>query len=310
MRLRYLFALLAISCYGYELTGRIEPAATFAVFLHGTSAPFEASTESDASGHFQFRKLASGAYTLVVSTSARGELQRTIELSPGTVDSRGGLNIALRIEDGRLESDGKRSTGATVSATALSLPDSAVREYREAQRCLSRRDSDCASGHLTRAVQIAPGFVAAWNQLGTIAYQTQRYAEAETNFRRALGADHEAFEPLVNLGGVLLNLRRPEEAIEYNKQAVARRPNDALANSQLGMSYLQLNEFDQAESYLKTAVLLDPAHFSHPQLSLASIYIMKGDRQSAVTALRGFLEQHPDSPAAAGIRGKIAQLSR
>ncbi|HKD09496.1 MAG TPA: tetratricopeptide repeat protein [Bryobacteraceae bacterium] len=310
MRPRYLIALLAINCCGYELTGRIDPPALFAVFLHGTTAPFEASTESDASGRFQFHKLAPGTYTLVISTAARGALQRTIELSPGTVDSRGRLNLALRIENSRLESDGKRSTGATVAATVLSIPDSAVREFREAQRCLQRRDSDCASGHLRRAVQVAPQFVAAWNQLGTIAYQTQRYADAETNFREALRSDPEAFEPLVNLGGVLLNLGRPEEAIGYNKRAVERRPNDALANSQLGMSYLQLNELDPAEKYLKTAVQLDPAHFSHPQLSLAGIYIKRGDRQSAASALRGFLEQHPDSPRAVEIREKIAQLSQ
>jgi tetratricopeptide (TPR) repeat protein len=310
MRLPYLVALLALNCCGYELTGRIEPPGTFAVFLHGATTPFETATETDAGGRFQFHKLAAGTYTLVISTAARGELQRTIELSPGTVDSRGRLNLALRIENSRLESDGKRSTRATVSATILSIPDGAVKEYQEAQRCLSRRDSDCASGHLRRAVQTAPQFAAAWNQLGTIAYQTQRYEEAETNFRRALSADAEAFEPLVNLGGVLLNLGRPEEALGYNKQAVARRPSDALANSQLGMSYLQLRELDLAEKYLKVAVQLDPAHFSHPQLLLAGIYIMRGDRESAATALRGFLEQHPDSPAAAEIRAKIAQLSR
>lgn len=185
-----------------------------------------------------------------------------------------------------------------------------MREYEEAQRCLSRRESDRASGHLSRAVEIAPRFVAAWNQLGTIAYQTRRYSEAEVNFRRALDIDPEAFEPLVNLGGVLLNLGRPREAIGYNQRAVARRPNNALANSQLGLSHFDLNDLDLAEQYLKIAVRLDPAHFSHPQLVLAEIYLRRGNRPSALAALRDFLDQHPDSPQAAGVREEIASLSR
>jgi len=306
----WLVAVLALRCWGYELTGRIEPAAVVHVFLHGATAPFESSTASDDNGRFRFRRLAAGTYTLAISTRARGEALQTIELSPGTVDSKGRLDLSLRIDDGRLEFDGVNTTGATVSAIVLSIPDRAVREYEEAQSCLSRRESDRAAAHLERAVEIAPRFVAAWNQLGTIAYQARRYSEAEANFRRALDIDTEAFEPLVNLGGVLLNLGRPQEALEYNQRAVVRRPNNALANSQLGLSYFDLNDADLAEKYLKIAVQLDLAHFSHPQLPLAEIYLRRGDRPSALRVLRDFVERHPDSPQAANVRREMAELGR
>lgn len=309
MRHACLIVVLALRCSGYDLTGRIEPPAAASVFLQGVTAPFAASTTGGADGRFEFHKLAAGAYTLVISTPARGEARQTIELSSGTVDPKGHLDIVLRIDDGRLESEVVHAAGATVSATILSIPERAMREYRTAQRCLSRRDPVCATAHLRRAVEIAPQFAAAWNELGTIAYQTRQYSEAEANFRRALVADPDAFEPLVNLGGVLLNLGRAEEAIGYNRQAVARRPGDALANSQLGLSYFARNELDQAEKYLKAAVRLDPAHFSHPQLPLAEIYLKRGDQPSALDALRGFLDRHPDSPQAASVRQKIAELS-
>ncbi len=309
MRLACLIAVLALCCSGYDLTGRIDPPATASVFLQGATVPFADSTVSYADGRFQFHKLAAGTYTLVISTPARGEVRQTIELSAGTVDPKGRLDIVLRIDDGRLESEVVRAAGATVSATILSIPERATGEYQAAQRCLSRRDSECASAHLRRAVEIAPQFSAAWNQLGTIAYQARQYSEAEANFRRALVADPDAFEPLVNLGGVLLNLGRSEEAVGYNQRAVARRPNDALANSQLGLSYFDRDELDLAEKYLKVAVRLDPAHFSHPQLPLAEIYVKRGDQPSALKALRSFLDQHPDSPQAGSVRQKIAELS-
>jgi tetratricopeptide (TPR) repeat protein len=46
----------------------------------------------------------------------------------------------------------------------------------------SRLGADRASA----AIEIASQFAAAWNRLGAISYQTQRYRDAESNFRRAL----------------------------------------------------------------------------------------------------------------------------
>jgi hypothetical protein len=104
-----------------------------------------------------------------------------------------------------------------------------------ARRQLSRRRP--AVTRLKRALKVAPQFSAAWNHLGTIAYQTGQYVEAEADFRKGLEADPDAYAPLVNLGGVLINLAKWGEALEYNRRAVLKRPNDSLANSQLGMAY-------------------------------------------------------------------------
>jgi tetratricopeptide (TPR) repeat protein len=309
MRHAWPIVLLACQCSAYELAGRIEPPAAVSVHLHGATFPFESSAMSDPDGRFRFRKLAAGTYTLAVSFAARGEAVRTVELSPGTADAQGRLDVLIRIDDG-LESNAVRAPGATVSAAALSVPDRARREYNQAQRCLSRSDSDCATSHLRRAIEIAPRFVAAWNQLGTMDYQGHRYADAETNFRRALDADPEAFEPLVNLGGALLSLNRPQEALGYNQRAVARRPSDALANSQLGLDWFFLNDLPEAEKYLKSAIRLDPAHFSHPQLALGEIYVRRGDRPNAIAVLRQFLDLHPDAPEAPGVRKAIAEIGR
>lgn len=196
----WLIAVLTLHCSAYErsayeVTGRIVPPAALPIFLHGATAPFESSTESDADGRFHFHKISAGTYTIVISTPVSGQTLQTIELGPGTVDSKGRFEIVLTIDKKRLESEGARGTPATVSATVLSIPERAVREYEEARRCLSRRDSERAVQHLSRAVQMAPQFSAAWNQLGVMAYQVRRYSDAETNFRRALAADPEAFKP-------------------------------------------------------------------------------------------------------------------
>ncbi len=215
------------------------------------------------------------------------------------------VTLALRDSD-FVFSEVRRSD--EVSTRALTISERARHEYLEAQKDLARRDADSAVQHLEKAVALAPQFSAAWNNLGTIAYQTQNYSRAEECFRQALAQDPKSYEALVNLGGVLVNLNTLGEAELYNQRALQARPNDALANSQLGMVYFQLEHWPDAEKFLARACEIDPAHFSHPQLMLAEVYVHEGRPQLAADALDEFLKYHPDSPDAARLRAVIGKL--
>ena len=185
-----------------------------------------------------------------------------------------------------------------------------MHEYEEAQRDLMRRDFPAAEKHLEQAVEIAPEFSIAWNNLGTIAYQTRRYPRAEECFRKALAADPSSYEPLVNLGGVLVNLGKLDEAWTYNVHAVLARPGDALANSQLGMTYFEQGQMDLAEKHFVRAAELDSSHFSHPQLFLAEIHLRAGKKSAAADDMESFLKHHPDWPQAPKMRETIDELRR
>ena len=117
----------------------------------------------------------------------------------------------------------------------------------------------------------------------------------------------------MNLGGVLLKKAREEassaEALPFNQRAVQDRPEDALANAQLGMTYFKLDQFDQAEQYLLAAKRLDPAHFTQPQIFLADIYTRRGNRRAAIKELEDVLAIRPDGPLSDSIRHNLAQLS-
>ncbi|MDR3703838.1 MAG: tetratricopeptide repeat protein, partial [Candidatus Sulfopaludibacter sp.] len=190
------------------------------------------------------------------------------------------------------------------------VPDKALRDYQEARKFLGKRDTASAIARLEHAVEMAPQFSAAWNELGTLNYQTQHFERAEECFRRSLDLDPKAYEPLVNLGGVLVTLHKLDEAWKFNALAVLQRPGDALANSQMGMTYFGLGDFDHAIKYLEKARRIDPAHFSHPQLILAEIHLRRGERSAAADCLEEFLLRHPDWPQAAKMRETIAGLRK
>ncbi len=292
----------------YQLAGQVLPPGRAAVSLYGATSPFAATTVSDGGGRFRFRKLAPGTYTIGVFIPSRGEARLTAEVGPGTADSRRRVSLTLDLKDADFETRDTLRRQHAVTASELAIPGKALREYEEAQKDLARRDVDSAVKRLEHAVELAPQFSSAWNTLGTIAYQTRRFLRAEECFREALAADPAAYEPLVNLGGVLLDLRKLAEAMDCNLHAMLARPRDALANAQLGMTYFEVGNFDLAVKYLERAREIDPAHFSHPQLLLAEIHLRRGELRAAADDLEDFVKHHPDYPQAEKVREHIARL--
>jgi Tfp pilus assembly protein PilF len=306
----------------FDLAGRIHPEERAAVTLFGDTFPFTASTLSDADGRFRFQKLRPGPYTVSVFMADRGEARQTIEVGPNVAPNvtpsaalstagahpRVSLDISFKESDFVLADALRRRH--SVSATQLAIPAKAQRDYDDAHNRLARHDPAAATRRLMEAVALAPQFADAWNELGTIAYQTQAYARAEECFREALKQDPRAFEPLVNLGGVLVTVHRPDEAWQYNTMAVGARPSDALAHSQLGMNYFQLGDLDLSVKHLERARAIDPAHFSHPQLLLAEIYLRRDRKSEAADVLEEFLHYHPGWPQAARMRENIVELRK
>jgi len=293
----------------YQLSGRLAPPQQphTLISLFGALEPFEATTESDGE-HYRFRNLRAGTYTVALYVPGLGEARQTVEVGRGTADGQRRVTFDLQFKESDFVLNDAVRRRNTVSTRQLAISDVALNEYRQAAKDLEKHEVDSAVNRLEHAVQLAPQFADAWNTLGTIAYQTQRYARAEQCFRNALEQDPRAYEPLVNLGGVLINNGKLEHALIYNQDAVLQRPNDALANSQLGLTYFQLGNFDLAVKFLEIARRIDPAHFSHPQLVLAEIHLRRGENHAAAEVLEDFVQHHPDYPTADKIRENIVKL--
>lgn len=299
-----LLAAVVASAADFDLAAHFQSDEPAAVTIFGDTFPFTASTFT-ADGRFEFKKLRPGPYTISVFIPERGEARKTIEISPSLADSHGRIALDIVFRDSDFELADTLRRRHSVSTSQLAIPAKALRNYDEARRALQRHDAGAATRRLEEAVELAPQFAEAWNEMGTIAYQTHDYDRAEECFRRSLAQDPQAYEPLVNLGGVLVTVNRPQEALGYNAMAVRARDSDALAHSQLGMTYYELGDFDRAIKELDRARTIDPAHFSHPQLLLAQIYLRRGERDAAKSVIDEFLRYHPDWPDADRLRGLV-----
>jgi Tfp pilus assembly protein PilF len=292
-----------------QLSGKIvdewSRVRTFRITLYSVDSAFSTYTLTDPDGEFHFRKLTPGNYTISVLRHGLGEIHRTIVVTASLADKKGVVRITLPFSSSEAAEGG---SSALVSRNQLAIPGKARAKFREGARRMSKHDTQRARLCFDEAVRIAPKYSAAWNSLGVIAYLDGRFDDAESNFRKATEAEPGAFDPQVNLGGVLLNLNHPEEALKYNQKAEQVRPKDALANAQLGMNYFALGRADQAEGYLKEAESIDPAQFSQPQWFLAAIYSARGDLTAAIRELRDLIKRHPDGSAGQRARRALARL--
>jgi tetratricopeptide (TPR) repeat protein len=237
-----------------------------------------------------------------------GEFRQTYSVGAGTADKKGRVQLTITIHPSRAARLYTARDRFTVPVRRLSIPQKARQELLNAQRRLQKKDLDGAVKHVDKALEMAPQYAAAWNMLGTIDYQRREFTKAEEHFREAKAQDPDMFEPVVNLGGVLLNLGKFDEALEFNLDAVKRRPKDALANAQLGMTYVELKQPLMGIKHLEETKRLDPGHYTYPQLHLSEIYWKLGNRLASVAEMEHFLRYHPDHEQAEKLRQTIRQV--
>jgi Tfp pilus assembly protein PilF len=249
-----------------------------------------------------------GTYSVAINIPGAGEILNTVDITPSFADAKRRVEKQFVFDEEALAHDAHPPAPGLVSVRELSIPLRARREYERARGDLRRQNIESAARHFERAVEIAPQYMEALNNLGILSFQRRDYAEAEAYFRQALERDPDAYEPLVNLGGALLALDRAEEAVQVNARAQTARPRDALANAQLGLSHYLAGNDEEALNYLLLTEQLDPAHFSNPQLPLAKIYLRHSEEEAAIEELEDFLVRHPDSPEASSVRETVERI--
>jgi Tfp pilus assembly protein PilF len=289
-----------------ELRGKVTGSVSglFRIGLYGIGQPYQQNLVILPGQEFRFRPLESGSYTLVVAKRGIGSVRRTVVVTPSLADKKGVVRFNLPYVPAEAALEGR---GALVSRGELSVPDKAWRKFIEARARMARHETARAVESLIKAVEVAPQFSAAWNTLGVMSYQDRDYPKAEEYFRKAVEAEPESFDVIVNLGGVLLITGKWQEALANNQKAQAARPQDPLANAQLGLSYFQMGDNDRAEPYLAAAQRIDPAHFTRPQLYLARIYLQRGDTNRARSELWDFIKRYPDAPEAKRLREQLGE---
>jgi len=111
------------------------------------------------------------------------------------------------------------------------------------------------------ALRLHPKFVEAENNIGLSWKELNDHDRARAAFEAAIQWQGDApadAQPLLNLGTLLADDHKENEAVPYLTKAVALSPGNPTAHEELGKTYLAINNLPDAEAELEKAITLAP----------------------------------------------------
>ncbi len=108
--------------------------------------------------------------------------------------------------------------------------------------------------------RLNPGYAQAYSYMGMSYKELQMWDKALENFKMAVSLSPEHYPwSWINIGDILINLGRYEEAIHALQEGIKLLPNDSFAHTCLGRAYAGLGDTNKALEYLRKAIELDPS---------------------------------------------------
>lgn len=147
----------------------------------------------------------------------------------------------------------------------------------------------------------------AYGGMATVHYLRGEKGRAIQNFRKAIELAPRDPDLHFNLGNVLVQTERYEEAEEALRRSLRLDPGSPRAHLNLGVLLLNRFEVSEAEQHLRWAVRLDP-RLPKPYLHLGRIAGAVYDYEGAIEAYRRYRERISDPQEKARIDETIAEL--
>ena len=125
-----------------------------------------------------------------------------------------------------------------------------------------------AEAEYREALKLRPDLPIAHYQLGFIAFKRGDYPTAEQNFRREIALNPTFGEADLYLGTTLRRMGKPDQALPFLEEAMARDPTDPLTYNALATAQVDTNQLQAAEATLRAGVRRFPEDGAFPaQLS-------------------------------------------
>jgi tetratricopeptide (TPR) repeat protein len=147
-----------------------------------------------------------------------------------------------------------------------------------------------------RYQQMVPGDKLALAQIGGCLTDLGKFGEAESYLRRALGGLEDGLTHY-NLGLLLAQTNRLDEAVAEYKLALTFDPNDARTHNNLAAVLARQGKLEQAARELTRALEIDPDN-ANTHTNLGLVYTQQGQRERAAREFEAALRINPDHPAA------------
>jgi Flp pilus assembly protein TadD len=263
-------------------------------------------TIADSAGNFTFENVEGGIYTIQIEMEGFEQIEQQVNVMDGFSSGTTTVLIAPKPI-----APADKSNSATVDASDFlsGYPKKAVELYKKGMDNKKKGKNDQAVKYFEQAIDIAPNFYAAHNQLGVAYKEAGRKDDAEREFLRAHELNRADADPLINLTSLYIDQDQPGRAVETGEQAVKANSRSASAFFSLGMALYKFAMLDRAETALKKALELAPKMFQ-VRLVLANVYMKQHRYDNLMEQLDRYLAENPNGeqrPAVEDMRRTLIQ---
>jgi len=291
-------SLLAIDIDGEVRIGSARGLAKPATvqLLHERQIVYEQFTGLD--GRFEFHGVAPNHYVIRAIYESMPEADVAVDLMAGSISYR----VPITINPPKTKSE----KASVVSVDQLLIPAAARHEYEEGLKDRKVGLCDKAVPHLQKAVQIAPKYGEAYNEIGNCLKTQGNFMEAESAFKKAIEQNATIY-PTMNLADLYVAQKKFDQAAQAVEASIAKNPNEGDLLFALARIYFEQGRMKEAET---TALAAHSKihRTADVHLLLAKIYLAAKDFPALVSQLETYLSENPTGPVAAEVRQKLKSI--
>jgi Flp pilus assembly protein TadD len=246
---------------------------------------------ADLGGNFTFNAVPRGTYSIRVDIDGYEPLIYPIR------DTDSAYGISINVPLARRPAVSTVNKGADADVVNISeflqrYPKRAVAYFEKGSDLRKKKRDEQAIKYFKDAVDLAPTFYEAHNQLGIAYRDTGRRDDAEREFLRAHELNSTAVEPLLNLTALYIDENDAQRAVSTGEQAIKANSHSAPAFFSLGVALYKAAQLDRAETALKRALDLAPK-MANVHLALANVYLKLQRYDNTMEQLNTYIAENP-----------------
>ncbi len=267
-------------------------------------------TYTDDNGRFHFLNLLGNLYHVVIEEEGYRPVEERVSVNPQV---RANTFIYITLQPIQTEPEPTATTAIegsnpnVVDIASFNLSREARKEYERGRKAEQKEKHEEAIRHYRKAIELAPGFYPARNNLGSVLLAKGDYEAAQKEFEAVIRINQNDAAAYLNLGNALLLTKRYDDALGPIREGLRKQPDHAFGHFLLGTLYGRTGNLPECERSLREALRLDPT-MSKPHLELVNLYLHQQRTADAITELRQFVEVFPTDPMAPQAKEVLARL--
>lgn len=284
--------------------GSNQPVQGTLVQLQSDMGEIIQQTTAEGTGRFQFSSLRRQLY--YVNARAPGYRETTQRADLFTLRR---VTVQLFLVRDKEDPPALPAALSVVDERQLRIPEAARREFQDgARELLEKHHPDLSLLHFRKAVELYPEYYEACHLMGTAYMDLNQWPEAESALQRALTLKPEYPPSLFALGALYNRQGKPVEAASVLERGLQAQPESWQGHFELSQSLLVQGKPAEATQHLQRAHRLEPTAAPVLHILLGNLYLRQGLLPAAKAEYQHFLDLAPDSPMAAEVRQKLAEV--